>query len=314
MTGESGQIIYEYCPVCSSPIERWRRKQVGNAIYTIDVCATCGFAFINPRPSMRFLMDYYSSLGHGQKGNGDNEDIPTIDTVRCQENNDPNSTIDAARMIREIKSMSTLHANKRFLDVGCGYGFFAKEALESGFDVIPLELAENERRIAEGMTGLAPRAVSFEEFDCTPSSLSVVLMSQILEHALDINLWVSKANALLADRGVLAIALPNYGSIFRLVMQEKEPYICPPAHLNFFNPHSLSRLLEKHGFEVLKVQWISRIPKNTFEKRLPGVARALLPAVHLLSRVPLKTLDVLHLGTIINVYGRKIGAAGVKPD
>ena len=88
----------------------------------------------------------------------------------------------------------------------------------------------------EPLTGLDPVASSFEDFECAPSSFSAVLMSQILEHVCDINQWIIKAHDILADDGVLAIALPNFGSVFRRVMQEKSPYITPPEHLNFFNP------------------------------------------------------------------------------
>ncbi len=90
-------------------------------------------------------------------------------------------------------------------------------------------------------------------------------------------------------------------------MQENEPYICPPAHLNFFNPNSLSRLLENYGFRVEVIQWISRIPRRTFEKRLPIFGKPLLPIINAVSSVSLKTVDTFHLGMMINVYGREIG-------
>jgi hypothetical protein len=133
-------------------------------------------------------------------------------------------------------------------------------------------------------------------------------MSQILEHALDVDLWVKKSHGLLVNDGIIAIALPNFGSIFRMIMQENEPYICPPAHLNFFNPNSLSSLLEKHGFKVEAIQWVSRIPNKTFEKRMPKFGKPLLPIINTLSLVPLKAIDALHLGMMINVYARKISA------
>ena len=98
--------------------------------------------------------------------------------------------------------------------------FFSKEALGAGFDVQAIELATNERKIAQEMTELSPAATSFEEYQCEPESLGVVLMSQILEHALDVNLWVDKAHRFLQKDGILAIALPNYGSVVRKVLQE----------------------------------------------------------------------------------------------
>lgn len=300
---ESGEHLYKACPVCESTIDTWRSMKVENVQYNIDLCSECGFAFVNPRPSLEFLMEFYSAVGHG--GSHSNSIAPDLKSVIEGERKDPVSTIDAERIIQTIRSYSSSSSNQKFLDVGCGYGIFSKEALDAGFDVSALDLADNERKIYQGMTGLTPVKSSFEDFECAPNSLSVILMSQILEHALDVNLWIEKAHGLLDDDGVIAIALPNYGSLFRRIMQEKEPYICPPEHLNFFSPNSLSKLLEKHGFEVEKVQWISRLPKSTFEKRMPAIGRPLLPIVYKLSSISLKTIDTLHLGSIINIYARK---------
>jgi 2-polyprenyl-3-methyl-5-hydroxy-6-metoxy-1,4-benzoquinol methylase len=304
--GSSEKMQYEMCPICSGSIKKWRVKKVGSESYNIDLCGSCGYSFVNPRPSLGFLMDYYSSFGHGHNTGGDEN--PTLKSVLAQERNDPNSTIDARRLIGTIRSLTRNKHEGKFLDVGCGYGFFSKEALGAGFEVIALELAKNEREITKEMTGINPVECSFEEFKDAPRSMSVVFMSQILEHALDVNLWINKAHDFLVNDGILAIALPNFGSIFRLIMQEKEPYICPPAHLNFFNQNSLSRLLENHGFRVEETQWISRIPKGSFEKRLPKFGKPLLPIINIISSVSMKTIDALHLGMMINVYGRKISA------
>jgi hypothetical protein len=57
--------------------------------------------------------------------------------------------------------------------------------------------------------------------------------------------------------------------------------------LNFFNPHSLSKLMTKHGFVIEKIEWVSRLPKSTFERRVPSVAKPLLPVVHLGTRMSL---------------------------
>lgn len=237
---------YATCPVCSSAIRTWRVKMVGNESYNLDLCKSCGYAFVNPRPSLSFVMTYYSSVGHAGRGNV----APTLKSVLAQEQKDPNSTIDARRLIRTIRSLIGNNQGGKFLDVGCGYGFFSKEALDAGFEVIALEMAENEREIAREMTGLDPVACSFEAFECIPGSMSVVFMSQVLEHAADINLWISTAHNFLVDGGILAIALPNYDSIFRLIMQENEPYIYPPAHLNFFSPNSLSNC-----WEIIHLGW-----------------------------------------------------------
>ena len=264
------QTQFDVCPVCSSSIKRWRVKRVGNDEYNLDLCDSCGYCFVNPRPSFQFLMSYYSAVGHSC--NDFLSEPKTLSSVLAQEQDDPNSTTDAIRLVSTIRSL-VKNDNNRFLDFGCGYGFFSREALSAGFDVIALELADNERKITKELTGLEATACSFEAFECTPESLGVIFMSQILEHALDVNQWIKRSRDLLVDDGILAIALPNFGSIFRIIMQENEPYICPPAHLNFFCQNSLRTLLELHGFEVEAVHWISRIPKRAFAKRLPRLGK-----------------------------------------
>ena len=295
---------YEMCPICSSSIKEWRVKSVETKKYKLDLCNSCGYVFVNPRPSLSFLMDYYSVFGC--ENNSNRNEVPNLKSVLTEEQNFPNSTVDAIRLIKTIQSLTKNGYSKSFLDIGCGYGFFSKQALDAGFEVIALELAENERKIAKEMTGLSPKTCSFEEFECAPQSFQVVFMSQILEHVVDVNLWLKKAHNSLIKDGIIAIALPNYGSIFRMIMQENDPYICPPAHLNFFTPSSLSKLLENHGFAVEKIQWVSRIPKKTFEKHLPKFAKPILPIINVFSKISLKIIDVLRLGMIINVYGRKI--------
>lgn len=291
------------CPICKSRPQHWAVKKYPHGTYTIDRCPECGYAFANPRPSMNFLKAHYSNSGHGETHNP-----PTLEAVLVSEAKDPNSTLDAARMIATIRHLIEGRDGMtwRLLDVGSGYGFFSKEALANGFQVAAIDLAENERKIAHSISGVIPLPTSFEDLDLAPSSLSVVLMSQILEHALDVEAWVSKAWQLLEDGGILAIALPNFGSLQRIVLQEKEPYICPPDHLNFFTTGALTALLEENGFSVEKIQHVSRVPKCTIQKRMPGFIASLGPPLWLFVNAAFRLVDFMRLGTIVNVYARKV--------
>ncbi|MBF0307165.1 MAG: class I SAM-dependent methyltransferase [Alphaproteobacteria bacterium] len=287
----------ETCPVCRSAIRPWRVKTTGDQAFAIDRCGTCGYAFVNPRPGLDVLTRHYARLGHGREATD-------ARSVLERERTFPNSTVDAARMLATIGALAGGGVGGRFLDVGCGYGFYAARARAAGFEVIALDLAENERGIAEAIGGVTPLACSFEAFECAPGSIRVVLMSHVLEHAFDVQAWIAKAHRILAEDGLLAVALPNFGSLFRLVMQEREPYVCPPDHLNFFDPGSLGRLLAGHGFAVEAVQWVSRLPLTAFEKRLPAL-KPVLPLVGAASWACLRLIDGLRLGATISVYARK---------
>ena len=296
------QESFKSCPVCKSSLGRWAVKKYLNDTYTIDRCSGCGYAFVNPRPSIEFLKAHYRTCGHGASLNP-----RSLEAVLAAETADPNSTIDAKRMIATVREMlaDQYTMSWGFLDVGSGYGFFSREAVSKGFHVVAIDLAENEREVSKSISGIDPISTSFEDLTLDPSSMSVVLMSQVLEHALDVEAWVAKAWHLLERGGILAIALPNFGSLQRILLQEKEPYICPPDHLNYFSPHALRKLLEKRGFVVEKIQHISRVPRSAIMRRVPRVAAAWgVPICNLVWR-SLRVIDYFRLGSIINVYGRK---------
>ncbi len=297
------QAHLQSCPVCKSRPHHWAVKKCGDDTYAVDRCSECGFAFVNPRPSMEFLKAHYRTSGHGVS-----LDPPTLESVIAGEAVDPNSTIDAKRMISTIKNLTKDRQNKshRLLDVGAGYGFFSKEAAINDFQVIAIDLAENERQISKSISGIDPVPTTFEDLELDPSSLSVVLMSQILEHALDVEEWVCKAGQLLETGGVLAIALPNFGSLQRIILQKNDPYICPPDHLNFFTPGSLRNLLKNNGFVVEKIQHVSRIPRSTIQKRMPRMLSPLSRPLFYLVSMALRIVDFLGLGSIINVYATKV--------
>jgi 2-polyprenyl-3-methyl-5-hydroxy-6-metoxy-1,4-benzoquinol methylase len=302
----ANEILYEACPVCAAAVKPWRvrRNRFGN--FQIDRCLGCGFAFVNPRPTLEFLMDFYANLGFGSSEGP--QVVPTKESVLAQEAEDPHSTLDARRLVSKMSDLLPAGAGGkgRFLDVGCGYGFFAREAGERGFEVVALDLATNKRKVCKEITGLDTLACSFEDFAGAPGSFSAILWSQILEHVSDVNQWLTKAHELLAEGGVLAIALPNFSNAFRYVRREKSPYIIPPEHLNFFSARSLGTLLAKHGFKVEAVQWVSKLPRHVLLQRLPALAQPLLPVIQGISGLAFGAMDVLHLGLMLNIYGRKV--------
>ncbi len=290
------------CTVCSASCTVWATRSTPYGEFRIVRCVVCGFAFVSPRPTAEFLSSFYSRNGHGAS------ELKSLEQVLESEWNYPNSTLDARRIVGQICHLVKSEINELrlpFLDIGCGYGFFSREAVRRGFKVVALEVAEHERVIAEQVTGLRPNPTSFEAFAYAEESFVALLMSQILEHALDVNEWIEKAHRLLKPSGILAIALPNFGSFLRLLMREREPYICPPAHLNFFTSGSLLMLLGRHGFIVRRAYSVSRIDPNVVLRRVP-LSRAFGPkVVRLATQCCFAPVDSLGLGMMINIYAQK---------
>src|SRR5580698_1364714 len=49
------------CPLCAGPINWWAVKVRAGQEFQYDRCGDCGFAFVNPRPTMAALSRYYSA-------------------------------------------------------------------------------------------------------------------------------------------------------------------------------------------------------------------------------------------------------------
>jgi SAM-dependent methyltransferase len=288
-------ITWHSCPICEGTAELWNRVKG----YQLERCLHCGFVFVNPRPDREEMSKYYRSIGGHCRA-----DTISPGEVLERERFFPNSTVDAARMI--ANTVRVVEPGEPLLDVGSGYGFYSREALRRGFVVEALEIAPFERACTAELVGIEPLDVEFEDLPESPDRYGVVLMSQILEHAVDINEWVAKARRLLRKKGVLCIAVPNFASFLRRALGTRDPFIHPPVHLNYFSQRSAELLLAKHGFVVWRMETISRLPPDALSKRMgnaPQIAKDLTVwAFRRAQKPPLAALDRMHLGMFLNIY------------
>ena len=305
----------ERCPVCGSRVRRWGRKTTRSAEFRLLRCHGCGFAFALPRPTLAWLNDYYAGRG-ASGGTGQTEERHPDPRATCEEYlareaEEPCAVLDASRVVGtllELIGPRPRQAKSSLLDVGCGYGIYSREALRQGFGVTAIEPAPQPRSVAAELIGFEPLDVEFERFEWQGYLFDAIILSQVLEHALDVNAWARKAWDLIRPGGVVAVCLPNFNSVFRRVLGSSDPYISPPEHLNYFSRRSLGRLLAKHGFRVERTQWVSRFPARALTKRLPWFERhgvfldLAMEGIDAISTA----LDRMRLGMIVDVYGRKL--------
>ena len=267
--------------------------------YSIFVCKNCKHGQVLPKLSLDAIKLLYTDSGHDS--NIIKKQNQSLDEVLVKEFEYPNSTVDAKNIYTICEKYNTKEHYKKLLDIGAGYGFFTKEFLKNDFQVEAIEMASLERTIFFELNGFHPVSCSFEEFS-TQDKFSHILMSQILEHVIDPDFWLQKANNILVDEGVLIIALPNFGSIFRLIMKAKEPYIIPPYHLNYFTKKSLILLLKKNNFEIIHYNTISRLPFKKILKKFPKWS---IEPLSVLGNTILIIFDFFEFGSIHNIYAKK---------
>ena len=285
----------------------WATKTYYGADWQLHRCGQCGFAYVWPRPSAALINAFYEE--HGGHGRALATTLTPHDILE-RERASAGSTLDASRIASRICELLAARGSRdrgsrhlKLLDVGCGYGFFTCAARDAGFDVTALEMSEHEATVALGITGIEPIRSSFEEYDTT-KTFDAVLMSQVLEHALSPSEWVAKAHRLLAPGGILAIAVPNFGGVFRRLLGVRDFMIIPPAHLNYFDPNSLTQMLVRHGFTDVRVDHVTRVPRDTIRRRL-GSSPVVVAVVERISKALCAVVDTAKIGGIINLYATR---------
>jgi SAM-dependent methyltransferase len=137
------------------------------------------------------------------------------------------------------------HAGGRLLDYGCWVGFLASEASRRGWSVVGVEPSRwaAERARSRGVEVVSEPGGRFD----------AIALGDVIEHLPYPGAVLDELTALLAPGGVIWIATPDAGSrVARRLGRRWWSVI--PTHLHLFTRRSLTRLLERHGFEVLEMR------------------------------------------------------------
>lgn len=267
-------------------------------------CRGCGLVWIDPMPSPRDRGDYYE---------------------RAYEEGAYATFAEAAQVRRwiardRLEAIRAVARPGRWLDVGCSTGeFLAACAGEPGVEAEGIDISAAAVRQARER-GLRAQAARVEEFE--PSArYHTITGFDVLEHVLDPQDFLARLHGWLEPGGILALTLPDVSSVWaRWLMGRHWFYYCPDDHLFYYDPSTVSRLLEANGFSVRRVEraykplslrYASRA-LTLFNRVLGGVTRA---GVALLPRSLADRPWKLYIGEMFVVAERREAlAAGAAPE
>lgn len=147
----------------------------------------------------------------------------------------------------------------KLLEIGCGEGWFLSAADAAGFVVRGIDFSE--AALAKFHPQFLDRARFGDAFEILDGLLAagqtcdVCVMEHVLEHVVDPEALLSRLPSLLNPGGVLAITVPNDFSPIQLAARaagaiDRDFWLAPPQHLNYFNAANLGPFLERMGFAV----------------------------------------------------------------
>jgi 2-polyprenyl-3-methyl-5-hydroxy-6-metoxy-1,4-benzoquinol methylase len=216
--------------------------------YGICRCSACGLEQTLPRPNpddLKQLYEKYYNFG------GERETT----YIRLRE------WFFASwlyRMWLTLDGDGSFHLRRgegRLLDIGCNEGRGLKIYQQNGFFSEGLELNSRAAEVARS-AGFAVHETLLEDFHpATP--YDVVVLSNVLEHALDPKRMLLDIARILKPDGQVWIACPNSESWLRRLFGRAWINWHVPFHIVHFSPRTLRRLLLETGFSNVELHQIT---------------------------------------------------------
>jgi len=147
----------------------------------------------------------------------------------------------------------------RLLDIGFGRAYLIQVA-RAYFEVYGIDSSRFQvaRRVPHFGRRLYQAVIGDGEIPW--KSFDAVVMSHILEHLADPAAALAKVRNLMNPGGVLYVAVPDMNSLQFRVFGKTWDVVNPLVHFQYFTEASLSRLLQKGGFERVERVELPRLP------------------------------------------------------
>lgn len=210
--------------------------------FTVVECAECGLGFVNPRPALHEMAQYYPPEYYQQSFESNLEHHRKRYQLE-------------AGFLREIEKRK---GGRTLLDVGCANGDFPRLMKSRGWTVEGVEISTASRPITDFPVFTRP----FPEIPVHQARYDAVTAWAVLEHVHDPMAHFRKAAQVLKKGGLFVFLVTNFQSLAsRHLFQED-----PPRHLYFFTLPTVRRYLRETGLELVRTSFRGHIfelsPRN----------------------------------------------------
>jgi SAM-dependent methyltransferase len=143
----------------------------------------------------------------------------------------------------------------RLLDVGSGKGAFLAAARDAGWETLGVEYAPEAAEAARAAFGVDVIVENFLDVR-ELGTFDLVTMWHVLEHLTDPIGALARAADCLNPGGRLLVSVPNLESLQARLGGEDWFHLDLPRHLFHFTPRSLTTLVERAGFRVVRISYL----------------------------------------------------------
>lgn len=205
-----------------------------------------GYIHIDPMPTSKDLEDFYKNK-YFQKEKEQyfekkQEDLEWLETV----------FFDKYSSFEEFLPKE----NRSLIDIGSGAGYFLKYGKNRNWNVSGIEPSTMACKFCKKNLGIEVINDFFNKESINKlDKYDVVHLHNVLEHVPNPLEIINLSKSLISKNGLICITVPNdFNKIQNIVtndMNIPKWWISPNHHLNYFSVESLSKIIEKKGFEIL---------------------------------------------------------------
>lgn len=230
------------CPACGS-------SRPGSVLITyafddretefrVVECAQCHLHRTEPFLSGEALGRYYSA---GYYGGKERKFHPLIESLLFR------ATQGRLRAMERWLDTGKPRSGVRVLDVGCGRSLFLRAMARRGYDCYGSDIPAFE--FPETPEKITYLHALIDDLPFPDGHFDAISIWHVLEHMENPERGLAKAAALLAEGGVLAVAVPNFGSFQRWLFGGDWFHLDIPRHLCHLTAPLLDGWLERYGLE-----------------------------------------------------------------
>ena len=229
------------CCVCGNEDHQKFHLKYQKDNCAIVTCDSCNLFFIPPY--------YRKQIKYQQYKNSD-----VTEAVRAG-----NNWVKIQRHKLRFKFIQKFAPSGKLFDLGAGWGHFMLAGKELGYDVYGIEISEQPYLYCVNDLKLPVDHMDFFEMD-ESKKFDVITMWDVLEHIDKADNFLEKCSKLNKPGSYLFLQVPQIDSYFAKKYKDQWKMM-GLDHVNYFSKSTITKILEKHGYEVVKI-------KSSFEIKL----------------------------------------------
>lgn len=225
--------------------------------YKVVACDNCGFCFADGIPTQAEFSSYYEQMTKYDRNHAD-----------CYPSRD--QLTHYTKIFHEIEPyLGNKEVN--ILDIGCSIGGLLSVFQKNGYErLLGIEPSGSCVETVKRLYGIEAQAIYLSDLE-GERKFDLAVLSEVLEHIVDLNEVLAKINDILSKNGLLFIEVPDSG---KWEFQNSAPFQqFSVEHINYFSQCSLGNLLTKNGFETVAVLQKDYVSEKIIEPVIMILAR-----------------------------------------